>query len=55
MHDTQTVRVKTEEEMVAQLKLLLDNGYTVAICKNDNLLGCVNYSLAYKNTKMEEN
>lgn len=51
MHDKQTVEIKTEEEMVTQLKLLLDNGYDVAISKNDNLLGCVSYSLAYKKTK----
>ena len=54
MYEVQTVDVKTEAEMVTQLKVLLDNGYDVAVCKNDNLLGCVNYSLVYRKHKMEE-
>lgn len=54
MPNRQNVNVKTEEEMVAQLKLLLDNGYNVAICKNDTLLGCVNYSFVYEEQKMEQ-
>lgn len=41
------ITVKTEEEMITQLKLLLDNGYYVAVHKNDNLLGCVDYQLMY--------
>ena len=41
------ITVKTEEEMLAQAKLLLNNGYTVGIDKNDNLLGCVSYTLIY--------
>ena len=52
MYDKQTIEIKTEEEMVTQLKLLLDNGYDVAIFKNDNLLGCVSYSLVYKKHKI---
>lgn len=51
MPNKQKVNVKTEEEMVTQLKLLLDNGYNVAICKHDNLLGCVSYELVYEKQK----
>lgn len=51
------IYVKNEEEMVAQLKLLLSNGYTVAVQKvvNDlNLTGdCASYTIAYMKPKGE--
>lgn len=52
MADKQIIYVETEDEMLTQLKILLNNNYDVAIRKNDNLLGYVNYMLAY--TKKEE-
>ena len=45
--DAQRVVVKTEEEMMTQLKLLLDNGYVVGIQKIDNLLGNTYYQFIY--------
>ena len=51
MNDRQTIEVKTEEEMITQLKLLLANNYNVAICKHDNLLGCISYELVYEKQK----
>ena len=47
MADKQRLHFKTEEEMITQLKLLLNNNYNVAICKHDNLLGNVYYELIY--------
>lgn len=47
MVDAQKIIVKTEDEMIAQLKLLLSNGYVVGIDKIDNLLGNVYYKLLY--------
>ena len=35
-----------------QLKVLLDNNYDVAVRKNDNLLGCVSYTLAYRKKEL---
>ena len=45
--EAQRVVVKTEEEMMTQLKLLLNNGYVVGINKIDNLLGNTYYQLIY--------
>lgn len=50
--DKQEINVKTEEEVITQLKLLLENNYAVAIRKNDNLLGCVSYTIAYTKQKV---
>ena len=51
VNDVHKITVKTEEEMITQVKLLLSNGYTVGIDKNDNLLGCVSYTLIYTKRK----
>lgn len=47
--------VKTEEEMLSQLKILLNNGYSVAVCKDNNmeLPDTQEYTIAY--TKKEDN
>ena len=45
--DAQRVVVKTEEEMITQLKLLLNNGYVVGVQKIDNLLGNTYYQFIY--------
>ena len=47
MSDKQELILKTEDEMIAQLKLLLNNGYVVGINKTDNLLGNTYYQLIY--------
>lgn len=47
MKDRHRLEVKTVDEVATQLKLLLDNDYNVAIQKNDNLLGCVSYTIVY--------
>ena len=52
MRDRQKIEVKTEEEVITQLKLLLKNNYNVAIQKNDNLLGCVSYTIIYEKQKV---
>lgn len=52
MTKRQRIEVKTEEEVVTQLKLLLANNYQVAIQKNDNLLGCVSYTMVYEKQKV---
>ena len=52
MADRQRLEVKTEEEVITQLKLLLENNYNVAIQKNDNLLGCVSYTIVYEKNKV---
>lgn len=51
--DRQKITVKTEDEVITQLKLLLENGYNVAIQKNDNLLGCISYTMVYEKQKLE--
>jgi len=38
MADIKHINVKTEDEMITQLKLLLNNGYNVAISRNVNIL-----------------
>ena len=53
MPNKHEVNVKTEEEMITQLKLLLDNGYNVAICKHDNFIGSVSYGLIYEKKREE--
>ena len=52
MAERQKIDVKTEEEVITQLKLLLANNYQVAIQKNDNLLGCVSYTMVYEKQKV---
>ena len=52
MADRHKIKVKTEEEVITQLKLLLENDYNVAIQKNDNLLGCVSYTIVYQKRKL---
>ena len=52
MNKRQKIEVKTEEEVITQLKLLLANDYQVAIQKNDNLLGCVSYTMIYEKQKV---
>lgn len=47
MTNAQQIIVKTEDEMIAQLKLLLNNGYVIGIDKMDNLLGNVYYKILY--------
>ena len=52
----QKLEVKTEDEMTEQLKILLNNGYDVAIHKNVNIL-CPNgdgdtYIIAYQKRKL---
>ena len=48
MKDRHRLEVKTVDEVITQLKLLLDNNYNVAIQKNDNLLGCISYTVVYE-------
>lgn len=52
MADRQRIEVKTEAEVVTQLKVLLENNYKVGIQKNDNLLGCVSYTIVYEKQKV---
>lgn len=52
MANKQRMELKTEEEVITQLKLLLENNYNVAIQKNDNLLGCVSYTFVYEKQKV---
>ena len=47
MTNAQQIIVKTEDEMIAQLKLLLNNGYVIGIDKIDNLLGNAYYKILY--------
>ena len=47
MSNKQELILKTEDEMIAQLKLLLNNDYVVGINKIDNLLGNTYYQLIY--------
>ncbi len=51
MADIKHINVKTEDEMITQLKLLLDNGYNVAVGRNVNILNLnednVTYTIGY--------
>lgn len=51
MADIKHINVKTEEEMLTQLKLLLNNGYNVAVSRNVNILNLnennVSYTIGY--------
>lgn len=48
--DKQSIKLNSYDELIAQLKILLDNNYAVAICKNNELLAddVVSYEIAYK-------
>lgn len=52
MTSAQSIILKTEDEMMAQLTLLLNNGYVVGVDKIDNLLGNVCYKLLYQKRKV---
>lgn len=51
MADIKHINVKTEDEMITQLNLLLNNGYNVAISRNVNILNLeednVTYTIGY--------
>ena len=51
MADIKHISVKTEEETITQLKILLNNGYNVAVSKNVNILNLaednITYTIAY--------
>ena len=52
--ERQMITVKFEDEMISQIKILLTNGYSVAVCKDNNmgLPDTTEYTIAYKNIKM---
>jgi hypothetical protein len=58
MSDKHKIKVKTEDEMIAQLKLLLNNGYSVAVNRDVNNLNLeeddVLYTLVYCEQKKGE-
>ena len=47
MADIKHIDVKTEEEMITQLKILLNNGYNVAVSKNVNILNLAEDNVTY--------
>ena len=47
MTEKQKIEVKTEEEMITQLKLLLNNGYVVAINRDVNVLNLAEDNITY--------
>lgn len=57
MSEKQKIKVKTEDEMVTQLKLLLNNGYAVAVNRNVNVLNMAEdnttYTMLYCTPKKE--
>ena len=48
MVDVKHIRVKTEDEMISQLKILLNNGYNVAISKHVNVLNLEKDDVTYQ-------
>ena len=48
--ERQMITVKSEDEMISQIKILLTNGYSVAVCKDSNmgLPDTTEYTIAYK-------
>jgi hypothetical protein len=50
--DRHRIELKTRDDVITQLNMLLDNNYNVAIQKNDNLLGCVTYTVIYEKQKI---
>lgn len=47
MAEKQKIKVKTEDEMITQLKLLLNNGYAVAVNRNVNVLNMAEDNTTY--------
>lgn len=47
MAEKQKIKVKTEDEMITQLKLLLNNGYAVAVNRNINVLNLAEDNITY--------
>lgn len=47
MAEKQKIKVKTENEMITQLKLLLNNGYAVAVNRNVNVLNLAEDNTTY--------
>lgn len=48
--ERQMITVKSEDKMISQIKILLTNGYSVAVCKDNNmgLPDTTEYTIAYK-------
>lgn len=48
--ERQMITVKSEDEMISQIKILLTNGYSVAVCKDNNMAlpDTTEYTIAYK-------
>lgn len=57
MVEKHKIKVKTEDEMITQLKLLLNNGYAVAVNRNVNVLNLeednATYTMLYCTPKKE--
>ena len=57
MGEKHKIKVKTEDEMITQLKLLLNNGYAVAVNRNVNVLSLeednTTYTVVYCKPKKE--
>lgn len=50
----QTIDISTEEEMISQIKLLMQNGYDVGVHKDIDVFGNVEYLVAYQKPKRSE-
>lgn len=53
--ERQMITVKSEDEMISQIKILLTNGYSVAVCKDNNMgLPDTNeYTIAYRKKEVQ--
>ena len=47
MADIKKIKVKTEDEMITQIKLLLNNGYNVAVSRDVNVLNLAEDNISY--------
>ncbi len=50
----QTINISNEEEMISQVKLLLQNGYDVGVHKETRIYGDTEYIVAYRKPKGSE-
>ncbi len=51
---TQTINISTKEEMISQLKLLLQNGYDVGVRKETCMYGNAEYFIVYRKPKRSD-
>lgn len=51
MNQKQVIEIYDEAELITQVKILLNNGYSVTVCKDEDAFGDEFYKIVYRKPK----